>query len=222
VAILKLPAAFAIAVVSASAMAAAAMPQSAPQQSPPQSPPQSPSGVSTVIRTEYYEVHGRTAAEVAADMRKQGPKDPEGRAYAGFTASPVRWQYITIGDGPRCRALNVTVTVTSHVVLPRWVPPADTEPGLLAMWNRSAEALEVHEAGHRDVSFRYATQIRDGIVAMRAPCRGFFAAAKAASDSLVEAMRAAQAKYDVDTRHGLEQGTGFPPRAADQGGVKRP
>jgi predicted secreted Zn-dependent protease len=184
---------------------------------------QDPAGVNAVTRTEYYEVHGRTVAELAADLRRQGPKDEEGRAYAGFTTSPLRWQYNTRPDGPVCTAFNVRVNVYSAVLLPKWVPPADTEPGLLTMWNQSMAALALHEAGHEEISVRYATLVRDRIVAQRAPCGRFSAEANRAGNRLVAALRAAQAKYDADTRHGLSQGTGFPPRPVpDSLTAKRP
>jgi predicted secreted Zn-dependent protease len=184
---------------------------------------QDPAGVNAITRTEYYEVHGRTVAELAADLRRQGPKDEEGRAYAGFATSPVRWQYNTRPEGGACAAFNVRVTVYSHVLLPKWVPPADTEQGLLAMWNESMASLALHEAGHKEISVRYATLIRERIVAQRAPCGRFSADANRAGNRLVEALRAAQAKYDTETRHGLSQGTGFPPRPVpDSLTVKRP
>ncbi len=173
---------------------------------------QYPEGVNGVTHVEYYEVHGRTVAEVAADLRRLGPKDAQGRARAGFASSPLRWTYSKRSNGRECNAFTVRVTVSTDIVLPKWVPPADTVPGLLALWNQSMAALTVHENGHKDISVRYAKLIRDQIAAMRAPCRSFSVNADSASNRLVGEMRAAQVRYDAETLHGVTQGTGFPPR----------
>lgn len=173
---------------------------------------QYPEGVHGVTKIEYYEVHGRTVAELAADLRRLGPKDSSGRARAGFTSSPLRWSYNKRSSGRECTANTVRVTVYTDIVLPKWVPPADTEPGLLALWNQSIAALTVHENGHKDISVRYAKLIRDRIAAMRAPCSRFSVNADSASFRLVSEMRTAQVRYDSETLHGVTQGTGFPPR----------
>ena len=175
---------------------------------------QLPAGVTVITRTEYYELHGRTVAELAADLRRLGPRDAEGRVQAGAASSPLRWQYAKRSRGLDCHAVDVRVTVNTDILLPRWVPPADTEPGLLAKWNASLAALAVHERGHQEISVRYATLIRNGISRLRTTCRGFDAQADSASNRLITTMRGAQQAYDAETRHGLAQGTGFPPRPA--------
>lgn len=177
---------------------------------------QYPTGVQGVTKIEYYEVQGRTAAELAADLRRRGPRDEEGRARAGVASSPLRWSYAKIARGLGCVAADVVVTVQTDILLPRWVPPVDSEPGMIATWNHSMSALAVHEEGHKAISVRYAKLIRDGIVATRAPCRTFTARADSASGRLVAAMRDAQAAYDAETKHGLTQGTGFPPPPVPQ------
>lgn len=176
--------------------------------------PQLPAGVKVITRTSYYEVHGRNARELAADMRRLGPRDAEGRSQAGAASSPVRWQYAKRARGSECRAADVQVIVNTEIVLPRWVAPVDAEPGLPAQWAAFIAALARHEEGHQEISVRHASRIRDGIVALRASCRRFSARADSASNGLMTAMRSAQEAYDTDTRHGLTQGTGFPPRPA--------
>lgn len=190
------------------ALAASAMPTSAFQQYP--------RGVKGVTTVEYYEVRGRTAAELAADLRRLGPRDEVGRARAGVASSPLQWSYAKIARGLGCVAADVVVTLHTRIVLPRWVPPVDSEPGLLAKWNLSMAALAVHEEGHKEVSVRYAKRIRDGIADLRAPCRTFTAMADSASRRQIDAMREAQAAYDAETKHGLTQGTGFPPPPVPQ------
>lgn len=175
---------------------------------------QLPTGVKVITRTAYYDVHGASARELAADLRRQGPRDAEGRTQAGAASSPVRWQYVKRASGSECRAASVRVIVHTDILLPRWVPPVDTEPGLPAQWTAFIAALAVHEQGHQEISVRHAERIRKGIAAMRANCRSFDGQVERANKRVMTAMRSAQAAYDADTRHGLTQGTGFPPRPA--------
>lgn len=173
---------------------------------------QYPDGVNGITHIEYYEVVGRTAAELTAEMRLKGPKDAEGRAFSGLTKSPFTWRYTTRAEGQSCYATSVRVTMYTDVFLPRWIPPDDVVPGLIAQWKQSMAALEVHEAGHKDISARYAKDIRDKIIGLHTLCYNFAVEANRLSNSIVADMRTAQIKYDADTRHGLTQGTGFPPR----------
>ena len=177
-------------------------------------PPPFPPGITSTTRTTYYEVHGRTAAQLAADMRREGPKGDDGQRRTAYTDSKLRWQFTTRPDSAACRAAGVRVTIAAEVLMPRWVPPADTEPGVLAMWNESMAALAVHETGHSDIRVRFATAIRDRITALRTRCDRFTVEADSASNAIVAEMRAAQERYDADTENGLTQGTGFPPKRA--------
>lgn len=192
--------------VSANALAGAQA--NAPSTAPP---PQYPPGVEVTTRTTYYEVHGRTVAQLAADLRRRGPKGDDGQLRTAFTDSRLRWQFTTRPDGPACRAVGVRVTIAAEVLMPKWVPPADTEPGVVTKWNESMNALAVHEAGHSDIRVRFATAIRDRIAALRTRCDRLTAKADSASNAIVAELRAAQTKYDADTQNGLTQGTGFPP-----------
>ena len=195
--------------VSANALAGAQA--NAPSTAPP---PPFPPGITGTTRTTYYEVHGRTAAQLAGALRRQGPKGDDGQLRTAFTESRFSWQYTTRPDGPACRAVGVRVIISAEVLMPKWVPPADTQPGVLAIWNESMKALAVHEAGHSDIRVRFATAIRDRTTAMRTRCDHFTAEADSVSNAIVAEMRAAQAKYDADTQNGLTQGTGFPPKRA--------
>jgi len=57
----------------------------------------------------------------------------------------------------------VTVSVNAQILLPRWTPPTDTEPGLAAEWTRFIAALETHEAGHKDISAKAGRDIADQV-----------------------------------------------------------
>jgi predicted secreted Zn-dependent protease len=180
-----------------------------------------PAGVIGSTEVTYYDIHGRTAAELVAEMRKLGPKTT-GTTYFGETQSPMHWTWKTRNSGVNCQLSNIQVIVRSEITLPRWTPPPDTVPGLVAQWKEFLAALEAHEIGHKNISGRAAREILSKLQAMSSPCSLVDAETRRLTDGIVSASRSEQAKYDGDTRHGLTQGAVFPPRRAAPAPTRRP
>src|SRR5215207_3857675 len=131
---------------------------------------QYPAGISGHTSVFYYDVHGRSVTELRADMRRLGPK-LDGTSFVGETRSPMRWTWRTESAGAAsCTIRDVSVFVHAQITLPRWTPPADTEPNLLAEWNRFISALETHEAGHKDISAKAGKVIINRLRGLSAPC----------------------------------------------------
>lgn len=168
-----------------------------------------PPGISGRTSVYYYDVHGRTVAELRADMRKLGPK-LDGTSFVGETRSPMRWTWKTESmGGNSCTIREVSVSVNAQITLPRWTPPADTEPGLLTEWNRFLTALETHEAGHKDISAKAATAIIARLRGLSAPCSMVGTRANDLAQDIVSRASVEQLAYDATTRHGITQGTAF-------------
>ena len=170
---------------------------------------QYPPGVIGHTTVVYYDVHGSTFVELRTDMRARGPK-VNGASFVGETRAPMAWTWKTTALGrSNCTIREVSVRVNAEITLPRWTPPADTEPGLLAEWNRFLEALEAHEAGHKDISARSGKAIIDQIRGLSGTCVQINARANEIARAIVERSGREQIAYDATTRHGLTQGTGF-------------
>jgi predicted secreted Zn-dependent protease len=170
-----------------------------------------PTGISGRTSVFYYDAHGRTAAELRADMGKLGPK-LDGTTFVGETRSPMRWTWRTESTGAgSCSIRDVSVFVNAQITLPRWTPPADAEPSLLAEWNRFLGALETHEGGHKDISAKAGTAIIDRLRGLSAVCSMLGTRANDLARDIVERASAEQRAYDATTRHGLTQGTAFGP-----------
>lgn len=171
-----------------------------------------PPGVAGSTDVTYYDVTGRTARELVAQLRALGPKTSTG-AYWAETRSPMRWTWRSKPTGGGfCELTSVQVFVRSEMTMPRWIPPADTEPGLYDAWKRSMAALQTHEIGHKDISARAARQVLQQLNAVHSYCDGLSAEIKRLTDGIMARTAAEQAQYDLTTRHGLTQGTAFPPR----------
>jgi predicted secreted Zn-dependent protease len=175
-----------------------------------------PAGVIGRTSVIYYDVHGRTFAELRADMRRLGPKIADS-SFVGETRSPMRWSWRTEAIGPSsCAIRDVTLSVNAQVTLPRWTPPADTEPGLAAEWTRFITALETHEAGHKDISAKAGRDIVDRLRGLSGLCSQISTRASDLARDIVARAVAEQKAYDAATRHGVTQGTSF---GAGRGGL---
>jgi len=182
-----------------------------------------PVGVSGRTTVEYYDVHGSTFAELRADMRRLGPKI-NGGSFVGETRSPMRWSWRTkpVGTGS-CSIEDIRVSMNAQILLPRWTPPAGADSALVREWKRFIEALEVHEAGHKDISARAGREIVEQLRGMSGPCSQVGTRANDAARRIFDRARDEQARYDAETRHGLTQGTTFgPPRVLTAAGDGRP
>lgn len=168
-----------------------------------------PAGVIGRTTITYYDVHGRTFAEVRADMHRLGPKVADS-SFVGETRSPMRWSWRTESTGSgMCSIPNPSVSVNAQITLPRWTPPPDTEPGLAAEWTRFIAALEKHEAGHKDISAKAGHDIIEQLRNLSGPCSQISMRANDIARVIVDRADEQQKSYDAATRHGVTQGTAF-------------
>ena len=168
-----------------------------------------PPGVNGRTTIDYYDVQGRTLAELRADMRRKGPRISDS-SFVGETRSPMRWTWKTHSEGPStCSISDVTISVNAQILLPRWTPPADTTPGLYTEWQRFLTALETHESGHKDIAAKAARELQTKLRDLFAPCNMISTRAEDIARTILDKAHIEQRQYDSDTRHGITQGTGF-------------
>ena len=168
-----------------------------------------PAGVIGRTTVTYYDVHGRTFAEVRADMHRLGPKVADS-SFVGETRSPMHWSWRTESTGSgMCSIPNPSVSVNAQITLPRWTPPPDSEPGLATEWNRFIAALEKHEAGHKDISAKAGHDLVEQLRNLSGPCSQISMRANDIARVIVDRADEQQKAYDAATRHGITQGTSF-------------
>lgn len=179
-----------------------------------------PAGVEGRTSVIYYDVHGRTYAELHADMRRLGPKN-NGSSFVGETRSPMSWSWRTESvAGSSCSMRDVRVKVNAEILLPRWTPPDNADSSVVTEWKRFITALETHEAGHKDISARAGRDLKDQLRALTGMCSQVSMRANDVARRILDDANVAQKRYDAETRHGLTQGTGFGV-ALDPGSVTR-
>lgn len=156
------------------------------------------------VEIRYYDVSGRTVAQIRESGRRVAPLDPvTGAPVAGYTRWHLDWD---APDGPDGRCLLDQAEVTLHVVvmLPRLADTDDAPPAIVRQWSRFITALEAHEATHA----RIAHEGREAM--LRAIRRADCATAPEAAAEAAAALDRWSADYDEATEHGLTEGVHFP------------
>jgi predicted secreted Zn-dependent protease len=175
-----------------------------------------PSDIRGTVRVTYYDVLGRTAAEVATDLRRAASEamneNVSGEYWSvGETRSDLRVAWRTsAAANDACSAAAVRVTMNVDIILPRWQPQRGTDSTVIRAWNRFEDALEVHESGHKAIAITGARDVIDRLSSLSAPCADFRATADRAVSAIVARTATTQQHYDDSTRHGRLQGVSFP------------
>ncbi len=132
----------------------------------------------------YYDVSGRTAAEIRAAGARSGPIDPKtGGHVVGYTAWHLEWD-APGGPAGACRLDQAWVTLDVTITLPRLVETENTPPALLDRWRRFAAGVRAHEMTHARLAFEGREAMLRAI--QRAECA---TAPRAASDAAAALQR---------------------------------
>ncbi|MEM6858659.1 MAG: DUF922 domain-containing protein [Pseudomonadota bacterium] len=149
---------------------------------------------------EYYEVTGKRARAVRADINRKRPAAFDGGPRFDARAS-YYFSWTTRGSGPRC---NATLTIETSVRIPKLAASAQLSKKDQARWSDYVEALEAHEVGHIALAYKAMPDIRAALEG--GPCESANDRAKVILDNL--AMR--QREFDRITDHGRKTGSTFP------------
>lgn len=154
-------------------------------------------------KIDYYDVSGSTGREIREQLNALSPVDPNGYRGDALTSWEIRWMW----DGyasETCDLHSVTATYDIRVRFPRWKPPQDASPELIAKWNTYILVLAEHEKVHVD---NVVANLPYLIKAIRgATCD----TAEARAQAILAGIRQYDLSYDERTDHGATQGAIFP------------
>jgi predicted secreted Zn-dependent protease len=158
------------------------------------------------VTEDYYPVRGRTIRELAsqADQAEDG--------WTAFTDWRTEWRYQWLDSGTSCELTGGEVDVTARITYPRWRPPDDAAPSVVARWERFMANLVTHELGHVTIALQGAEAIDDHFDSgsSEATCSELERATDEAAKQLHDRYERLNVRYDRVTGHGLAQGTGLP------------
>ncbi|MEG3792704.1 DUF922 domain-containing protein [Lysobacter sp. CCNWLW3] len=164
-------------------------------------------------RVARYRIFGRSALELAGQMRQYGPQHAYGgRRLAGSTDWHVTWTYQSMPRGDRCELISVTVGAEIVTTLPEW-SGARVDSELAREWRRFYASLEEHEAGHIQHGREAVLAVREAMLATRsAPdCKLLRRALDNAARAQLRRYTGITRRYDAQTEFGLRQGVQLRP-----------
>lgn len=149
---------------------------------------------------EYYEVYGEDRDSLKASLAREAPSLGAAR-HRAYTTWDIRWQYGWREDS--CDLSQPQIFADITVTLPHWGSEGRADLRTRAEWQRYVFALAEHERGHVEIIRAHLPEIRAAIRA--ATCQ----TADDAGHAVLDALRAANARYDEETRSGHTQGASF-------------
>jgi predicted secreted Zn-dependent protease len=166
------------------------------------------------MRVDTYAVRGRTAAEIRADLNRNGPISiAEGRRFDALTTWTLRWTLRYDRRGGGCALAGANVYLDVVVLLPELEADESRPPRLLATWQAYREALAAHEMTHYEQQRRGAQELQNALTTFNGvwpSCRELASQLKVTGDEEVAAIFAADRKFDELTEHGRLRGAVFP------------
>ncbi|MDD2816007.1 MAG: DUF922 domain-containing protein [Thiotrichaceae bacterium] len=157
--------------------------------------------------TEYYIVDGVDAASIREDMNAKRPGK-----YDAYTSWKVKWRFFWDNKKTSCTITDVKTDVAVKFTLPKLAKDNQADRDAKQRWNHYYRALIAHENGHRDFGIEAATEIETALLSMgqRSNCKTLDVDANELARSVLNKYIADEKRYDVDTRHGMNDGAVFP------------
>lgn len=159
-----------------------------------------PAGAANLVKTySYFSVGGRTLEEIEKELSKRGPQvKTTGNRHPGATRMVFTSR---IGYGEKdgsCRIMAATVTVKTHVILPRWRQRAKADAETRVFWDTLSSDIKRHEESHVVIAKNHARELEDALKSSAAQktCAQATAKAKEITAKILEKHDQAQLQFD--------------------------
>jgi predicted secreted Zn-dependent protease len=161
---------------------------------------------------DYYDIEGRTAAELRQQMNIYGVAWTNGSIYDAYTGWDVKWNYRYRLTDENCSIQSVTTTLTVEFRLPRWENHTSGTAALKKKWDAYMQSLIQHENGHKDIGVNAAVEIERSIAELEPAetCDDLAETANQLGRRIISKHAAAEREYDAQTNFGETQGAVFP------------
>ena len=154
-------------------------------------------------RMVYYEIRGSNESDLRQQLNELGPVDDSGRRNDASTKWYISWNWPGYGN-TNCSPKDATTKLDVQVIFPKWNPPSNAAPEVVAKWTKYTQVLSLHEKGHVDNVMTNYQSVLSAIKA--ATC----STAEAAAQAALGPIRQNDISYDAATQHGATQGATFP------------
>lgn len=116
----------------------------------------------------YFDIGGRTAAEIDAELSKKGPlTQSTGGRHPGATQIQFGGDVTYSSTGGRCAIEDATVTLKTKLILPRWKNRSKAPSGLGLIWDSLSADIKRHEERHAEIARQHARELEARLKRLR-------------------------------------------------------
>ncbi len=152
---------------------------------------------------KYYIVEGHDFNSLDASIKKNRPN-----GYNSMNESHIGWQFNFKHKNGKCYLIEPRVNNKVIITLPKWIKQQDAPTKLVNEWQRYIKALQVHQLGHINFSYKSQQAILNAFKDIKAEkkCDTLKVKANKLAKSIVNKFDLQEKKYERRTKKGLTQG----------------
>lgn len=150
--------------------------------------------------TTYFQIGGRTAAELDAEMARKGPlTQATGGRHPGATQIRFGGDLTYTRRGNRCAIDDVRVTVQTKLILPRWKNRKTASKEMALLWDALAADIKRHEERHAEIARQHAKMLEQQLMKLRPErdCEVLQDRVSVVTDEVTLAHDEAQMRFDL-------------------------
>lgn len=147
----------------------------------------------------YFDIGGRTAAEIDAELSKKGPlTQSTGGRHPGATQIRFGGDVTYSTSSGRCRIEDATVTLKTKLILPRWKNRNKAPSGLALIWDSLSADIKRHEERHAEIARQHARDLERRLKRLRpeSDCNSLQDKVSATTDRITADHDRAQIEFD--------------------------
>lgn len=116
----------------------------------------------------YFQIGGRTAAELDAELSRKGPfTESSGSRHPGATQIRFGGDLTYTKRGTRCAIEDVRVTVETKLILPRWKNRKRASQDMALLWDALSADIKRHEERHAEIARQHARLLEQRLLKLR-------------------------------------------------------
>jgi predicted secreted Zn-dependent protease len=131
-------------------------------------PPSASADVVVRKSISYFQIGGRTAAELDAELSRKGPfTETSGNRHPGATQIRFGGDLTYTRRGTRSAIDDVRVTVETKLILPRWKNRNRATQDMALLWDALSADIKRHEERHAEIARQHAKLLEQRLLKLR-------------------------------------------------------
>lgn len=116
----------------------------------------------------YFQIGGRNAAELDAELSRKGPlTETSGSRHPGATQIRFGGDLTYTKRGTRCAIEDVSVVVETKLILPRWKNRKRAAQDMALLWDALSADIKRHEERHAEIARQHAKLLEQRLFKLR-------------------------------------------------------